>query len=184
MTTFSDNGTAPYTRFAAAPEASNAGDSPLQYHFINDLKTGIGYPAQNAFTLISNGVELGRVSGIVFSCPQFFAEGVVTQLSANTGSAAGATLLSAANNFVSASASNGGVLLPQISSFNLPAGTSTSVVIFNDSGSTIRVYAHAGDTIDGLPADHGVPLSSLKRCMYITKTATAWVSAQMGAISA
>lgn len=184
MAKMNDAGQMPYSRLKLDNTPSAAGDSPLAVCFIGDETTGIGRPANNAFTLIANGVELARCTGLVFNCASYFAEGVATQLSANTGSAAGATQLASANNFVSSTASNGGVKLPLISSLGLPANASASVVVFNDTGSTIRVYAGAGDTIDSLPADPGVPLSSLKRCMYITKTATTWVSAQLGAVSA
>ena len=180
MAKMNDAGQMPYSRLKLDNTASSAGDSPLALCFIGDETTGIGRPAQGAFSLIANGVEVARATGTVFSVPAYFSEGVATQLSANTGSAAGATLLAIGTNFVSSTASNGGVKLPQISTL----GVGTMITLYNDTASTIAVYASGSDTIDGLPADPGVVLSTLKRCMYTAKTATAWVSAQLGAKSA
>lgn len=184
MAKMNDAGQMPYSRLKLDNTTSVAGDSPLALCFIGDETTGIGRPAQGAFTLIANGVEVARASGAVFTVAGQFAEGLTTGFSANTGSAAGASILPSAVNFVSATGSFGGVKLPQISTLSLPANTAATVVVFNDTASTIRVYGSGSDTIDGLPADPGVPLSTLKRCMFITKTSTAWVSAQLGAISA
>lgn len=184
MAKMNDAGQMPYSRVKLDNTASAAGDSPLALCFIGDETTGLGRPAQGAFSLIANGVEVARASGSIFTISAMIAESLSTALSANTGSAAGASTLTSANNFVSATGSFGGVKLPQIASLALAAGTTASICVFNDTASTIRVYAATGDTIDSLPADPGVPLSTLKRCMYITKTSTAWVSAQLGAISA
>lgn len=184
MTNLGDNGTAPYTAVQLNPGLSNAGDQPLPVAFINSLNTGIGHPSAAAFTLIANGVELGRVQGLVFSCPAYFGESIATGLSANTGSATGATLLAASYNFVSATGTNGGVKLPAIST--ITTGTvfqSVSLAVFNNCGSTIRVIASGSDTVDGITGDPGVALSSGNRCNYIAIKAGVWISAQFGAVS-
>lgn len=75
-----------------------------------------------------------------------------------------------------------GVVLP--SSYTIAGSDLPDVIIFNDGGEDIQVYAADSDTIDGVAGDTGVPLTDAKRCAYYCVAPTIWVSAQLGVKSA
>ncbi len=70
-----------------------------------------------------------------------------------------------------------GALLPDLD-------VGQSAVIYNDGASALTVYAPDGATIDGTAGATGVALANAKRCQYTRISATAWISAQLGAVSA
>ena len=48
----------------------------------------------------------------------------------------------------------------------------------------MQVYALASQTIDGTAGSTGVALTNAKRADYFAVSATAWISAQLGVVSA
>ena len=60
----------------------------------------------------------------------------------------------------------------------------TRLKLDNTTSVVLRVYATGSDTVDGVTDDPGVALTNTKRCLYIAKTSSAWISAQLGAVSA
>jgi hypothetical protein len=63
-------------------------------------------------------------------------------------------------------------------------GIGGEVLIFNGGANAIKVYGAGSDTIDGAAAATGVTLTNALRCRYIVSASGAWVSAQLGAVSA
>jgi hypothetical protein len=67
----------------------------------------------------------------------------------------------------------------------LPAAVAGSVIGINHAGANaIQVYGAGSDTIDGVAAATGVPLTNAKRALFICFAAPAWISAQLGVVSA
>jgi hypothetical protein len=67
----------------------------------------------------------------------------------------------------------------------LPAAANGLVVMIEHAGANaITVYAAGSDTIDGVAAATGVPLTNAKRALFICFAAPAWISAQLGVVSA
>lgn len=64
---------------------------------------------------------------------------------------------------------------------NLPIGGYQDV--YNDGASALTVYSAYG-TIDGTAGATGVALANAKRSRFTRMSATAWESAQLGAVSA
>lgn len=80
------------------------------------------------------------------------------------------------NNVTSAAAGTGVVL---------PAGViGMEITLFNAGANAIQVYGNGSDTIDGVAAATGVPLTNAKRAKYFCVAAATYVSAQMGVVSA
>lgn len=79
------------------------------------------------------------------------------------------------NNITSAAASTG---------VTLPAAVSGNIVVVNNLGANaIQVYGAGSDTIDGVAAATGVPLTNTKRSLYVCVAAATWISL-MGVASA
>jgi len=88
-----------------------------------------------------------------------------------------ALALTAAINVVSTAAASTGVVLP-----DAPIGATVSV--FNNGANAIKVYAQGSQTVDGTAGATGATLTKALRCNYTRTTATKWLSAQLGAVSA
>jgi hypothetical protein len=89
---------------------------------------------------------------------------------------ADALALTAQINNVTTAASGTGVILPA-------AVVGQIVIIENAGANLIQVYGAGSDTIDGVAATTGVPLTNAKRCMYICVAAATYISAQLGVVS-
>lgn len=83
------------------------------------------------------------------------------------------------NNVTTAGAGTG-VILPSVAT----AVIGTIVYIYNNGANAIQVYGAGSDTIDGVAAATGVPLTNAKRCAYTATAAATWISAQLGVVSA
>jgi len=80
------------------------------------------------------------------------------------------------NNITSAAASTG---------VTLQAAAAGLFIVINHAGANaITVYGAGSDTIDGAAAATGVALTNAKRCIYMCFAAPAWISAQLGVVSA
>ncbi len=67
----------------------------------------------------------------------------------------------------------------------LPAAVAGDLrIVFNDGAAATQVFANGSDTIDGTAGATGVPLTNAKRAMFVCLTTGAWVSAQLGVVSA
>lgn len=93
--------------------------------------------------------------------------------------ATGLALTAQVNNVTTAAASTG-VVLPSISA----VGVGTEITVFNNGANAIQVYTNNASTVDGVAGDTGVPLTNTKRCKYVAISATAWLSYQLGVVSA
>lgn len=80
-------------------------------------------------------------------------------------------------NVLSTVAASTGVILPAAVVGNI-------VYIENAGANAVQVYGNGSDTIDGVAAATGVPLTNAKRCMYICIAANTYISAQLGVVSA
>jgi len=58
------------------------------------------------------------------------------------------------------------------------------VVIMNDGAAAARLFGAGTDTIDGVATGTGVPLTNTKRAVFICFADGAWISAQLGVVSA
>lgn len=94
------------------------------------------------------------------------------------GTKAAATALAAQFNRIGTCATaDDSVLLPA-------AVVGRFVVVFNDGAAAARVFGAGTDTIDGVATATGVPLTNAKRAIFMCLTAGAWISAQLGVVSA
>jgi hypothetical protein len=80
------------------------------------------------------------------------------------------------NNFTTVSSGTGAVLPA--------AATGREITVNNAGASALQVYAAGSDTIDGVAGATGVPLTNAKRAVFICFAAPAWISAQLGVVSA
>lgn len=102
---------------------------------------------------------------------------VAATVSAAGTSQATATALTADINNVTTVGSGTGVILP------VPVA-GTKITVFSNGANNLLVYPNSGATIDANSANTAVTLTFTKRCDYIATSATAWLSAQLGATSA
>ncbi len=100
---------------------------------------------------------------------------IETGLVATGTTRADALQLQAAINVLATVAASTGVRLKDVPS----GGTQT---IYNDGASAVQVYAT--DAIDGIAAATGVALTNAKRAIYTRLPSGAWISAQLGVVSA
>jgi hypothetical protein len=70
-----------------------------------------------------------------------------------------------------------GVVLP-------PAKKGMRRILFNDGANAAQVFAGGGSTIDGVAGATGVPLTNAKRAIFYCFSDGAWLSAQLGVVSA
>lgn len=110
----------------------------------------------------------------------FVRESVTNGITATGSNLATAVTLTSAINFLAAATTGTGVVLPPIAS----VGVGGSVELFNGGAGTVSVYGMGGNTIDTIAGTTGVLLSNAKRCEYIASTASSYVSAQLGVVSA
>jgi len=120
--------------------------------------------------------------------PTLNSTGNVTFLRQSTGNALTAAgtnranslaLTNAINNITTAAASTG-VTLPASAS----VGIGGTVIVFNAGANAAQVYGAGSDTIDGVAGATGVPLTNAKRAIFICVAANAFISAQLGVVSA
>ncbi len=116
-------------------------------------------------------------SGVVTA--DFAAQSVGAGLTAVGTNRATALALTAAINVITGAATGTGVELPDLS-----GSPGADVIIFQEGGEDIKVYAAGSQTIDGTAGSTGVTLTNGKRCAYYMTSATAWLSAQLGVASA
>jgi hypothetical protein len=98
---------------------------------------------------------------------------------AGTDRATSLVLTKAINNITTAAASTGATL-PSVAT----VGIGGFVIVFNAGANACQIYGAGSDTIDGVAAATGVPLTNAKRCVYIAVAAATWISAQLGVVSA
>jgi hypothetical protein len=98
---------------------------------------------------------------------------------AGTDRATSLALTKGINNITTAAASTG-VTLPSAAT----VGIGSVVYVFNAGANAMQVYGAGSDTIDGVAAATGVPLTNAKRSVYIVVAAATWISAQLGVVSA
>lgn len=128
------------------------------------------------------------MSGTQFLSAPNFAPVDITTVATSTASngltavgttrATGLQLTSRINNITTA-ASGTGVVLP----LGIPG---TRVTLFNNGAQTVQVYGSGSDTIDGVAAATGVPLTAgatAGRCEYVCVAAGVILSAKMGVVS-
>ena len=110
---------------------------------------------------------------------KFLIESVTTGITAHAGGGkASATPLTTQRNYVSVCATTAdSVLLP-------PSAVGLEVEVFNAGAAAAQVFGAGSDTIDGVATGTGVPLTNAKRAVYTCFTLGAWISAQLGVISA
>ena len=123
-------------------------------------------------------------SGLVFGSGNYLAQSVAAALTATGSTRAGALALAAQVNDVTTVAASTGVVLPLGTSVGLCA----PILIFNAGANALTVYASGSDTIDTVAGATGVTLTNTKRCLYfpisVSAGVSAWISAQLGVISA
>lgn len=130
------------------------------------------------FSLLLPGFSVDGSGNTVIS--GYVANSVGNALTAvGTNRATSLALTKQVNNVTSA-AGGTGVTLPSVTA----AGIGSEITIFNAGANLIQVYGAGSDTIDGVAAATGVPLTNTKRCLYRAVAAATWVSAQLGVISA
>ena len=141
-------------------------------------------PAQLSSTieeLEANTVGLDPDGDPTFNVPtvDYLAESVGAGLTAVGTDRTTSLQLDAALNLVTGGATGSGVCLPDLS-----GSPGADVIVINANASAIKVYAPGSQTIDGTAGSSGVTLTNAKRCIYFMTSSTAWVSAQLGVVSA
>lgn len=96
-----------------------------------------------------------------------------------TNRATSLALTNAINNITTA-ASGTGATLPA----SADVGIGGSVIVFNAGANAAQIYGAGSDTIDGVAAATGVPLTNAKRAIFICVAANTFISAQLGVVSA
>lgn len=56
--------------------------------------------------------------------------------------------------------------------------------VFNGGAAAAQLFGQGTDTIDGVATATGVPLTNAKRALFVCFVTGAWVSAQLGVVSA
>ncbi len=107
----------------------------------------------------------------------YAAQSVGAALTAAGTNRATALVLAAAINNITTAASGTGALLPDVAIGN-------AIVVFNAGANAAQIYATGSQTIDGVAGSTGVPLTNAKRAIFYRLSSTAWVSAQLGVVSA
>lgn len=133
-------------------------------------------------TLITNMINaINLVASQSSTSSNIFLHGsaATTLTAAGTTLGTALALTSQINNVTTAAASTG-VALPAIST----VGIGTEITIFNNGASPIKVYGPSSNTIDGTAGATGVTLTNALRCKYVAVSATAWLSFQLGVVSA
>lgn len=110
----------------------------------------------------------------------YASQSLATGLTAAGNNRATGLQLAKAINIIGTAAASTGVVLPLAAD----VGIGGTVRVFNAGANAIKVYALGSETIDGTAGSTGVTLTNALRCEYIVTSATAWVSAQLGAVSA
>lgn len=148
--------------------------------------TGTGLVTINPATLGSmDHVTIGSgtpaaVTGSYVTATLYVDESVGDALTAAGTTRADALQLAKQINNVTTAAAGTGVILPSVAN----AGVGAIVTIFNAGANLIQVYGSGSDTIDGVAAATGVPLTNAKRCQFFATAAATWISAQLGVVSA
>lgn len=110
----------------------------------------------------------------------FFDESAANALTAAGSTRTDALAVTKARNRLTTAATGTGVVLPA----SATVGVGGHVIVYNDGAQPIKVYAAGSDTIDGTAGSTGVTLSNTKRCEYFVIASGAFISAQLGAVSA
>lgn len=131
-----------------------------------------------AATITSATITTAAVTTLTVS--GYEANSVATGLTAAGTTRADALQLAKQINNVTTAGLGTGVILPAVST----VGVGGKITIFNGGASPVQVYGSGSDTIDGVAATTGVPLTNAKRCDYYAIAATTWISAQLGVVSA
>ena len=185
-------------RFATAPDAVTPPVPRWQLAANSTAETGSNTGSDldlssytDAGGFITNAlIRITRASGVTTALGPvsafFLGEGVSTGLALTGTTQATALALIRGMNIVATVPAGSGATLPAIGAATVvgavPVGT--WVDIFNTTANVARIYGAGTQTIDGAAAATGVPLSGAARCRYFAATATTWVSALMGGVSA
>lgn len=136
---------------------------------INGATVGATTPAAGKFTTLESTGNL--------TCGANHIRTIAATVSAAGTNQATATALTADINNVTNVGASTGVRLPT-------AVTGMKISVFSNGANNLLVYPHTSGTIDGGSANTAVTLTSTKRCDYIATSTTAWISAQLGVVSA
>ena len=131
-------------------------------------------------TLVATTATLTTAAVTSLAVSGYEANSIAAGLTAVGTDRATALVLAKQNNFIATAAAGTGVLLPLASTLTV----GTVITNYNSGASLIKVYANGSETIDGTAGATGVDLTNAKRCAYTLTSATAWISAQLGAVSA
>lgn len=130
-----------------------------------------------------DGMPIGATTPSTVKGTTITATGLVTlgsvgdALTAAGTTNADALVLTHQTNHVTTAGLGTGVVLPA-------AVVGQPIIVFNDGANPIKVYGHGTDTVDGAAAATGVTLTNAKRAIYLPTAAGAYISAQLGAVSA
>jgi hypothetical protein len=173
-------GTTPAAATVTTLTATNAVALSPASHNVVLSPTGTGVVTINPATAGSiNNVIIGATTPLAGHFT--YVDQSVAAVTPAGSSRTDALQLAKAINYAATVGSGTGVILPAVSS----AGVGATVIFFNADGSNAcQVYGSGSDTIDGVAAATGVPLSHGKRAMFIATAAATWVSAQLGVVSA
>lgn len=118
-------------------------------------------------------------AGTTVSAGTFLQGSTASNVTAHAGGTkAAATALTAQFNRIGTCATtDDSVLLPA-------AAKGRFMVVFNDGAAAARVFGAGTDTIDGVATATGVPLTNAKRAAFFCLADGAWISAQLGVVSA
>ncbi len=178
----------PGTRMHSGLELQTAIDAGVGQDPADSTFTGTTTVATLASTTINNAGTATTVTGATtgtHTVAKLVATTYVDQSVGNALTAIGTNVGTALQlakqiNNVTTAAGGTGVILPTVAA----AGIGAVVIVNNAGANPIQVYGAASDTIDGVAAATGVPLTNAKRCMYIAVAAATWISAQLGVVSA
>ncbi len=138
--------------------------------------------ASGNFAVATNKFTVTAASGNTAVAGTLTAAGLFYQSSVSALTAAGTTrtdalVLTKQLNNLTTVASGTGVTLPA-------ATAGAMIAVFNGGANPVQVYGAGTDTIDGVAAATGVPLTNAKRCLFICFATGSWISAQLGVVAA
>ncbi len=150
--------------------------NPATAGTIDNEVIGGGTPLAGTFTAL-NATSLIATGNVTAA---FLDLGVSNNIASIGSNSATALALTKAINILGTATTGTGVILPAIST----VGIGGVVTLFNGGAGTVTVYGAGANTIDTVAGTTGVKLSNALRAEYFASTASTYVSAQLGVISA
>ena len=154
--------------------------NPATAGTIDNEVIGGATPLAGTFTTLSAAslIATGNVTAA------FLAEGVSNNIASTGSTSATALALTKAINVLGTAVTGTGVVLPAIGNGASQTPVGGSAYLFNGGAGPVTVYGAGANTIDTVAGTTGVKLSNALRCRYFAMTASTYVSAQLGAVSA